>query len=112
VEGKSVRDITQQIIPCLTGLAVTGEDALHYRERWKLWCTAMRFENFGNQVKLVKALRPGQQWVSEPAQEAAKVPTPSVSLRSTIIPAMLEECREVEIIEMWNIRREKPLPDQ
>jgi hypothetical protein len=108
LEGKTVRDITQQIIPCLTGLAVTGDDASHYRERWKLWCTAMRFEHFGNEVKLVKALRPGQQRVQDPTHGTSQKPADPVSLRSTIILAMLEECREEEIIEMWNIRREKP----
>lgn len=108
LERKTVRDITQQIIPCLTGLAVTGEDASHYRERWKLWCTAMRFEHFGNEVKLVKSLRPGQLRAQDSLQRPSQKRPEPMSLRSAIIPAMLEECSKEEITEMWNIRRDKP----
>jgi hypothetical protein len=99
LENGSVADISRHVIPSLTGRAVSGPDAARYRERWKLWCSAMRFEHFGGKVQLVKSLRPDER-LPRPRSD-------SVSLRSAIIQEMRDECGESDVTGMWNTRREK-----
>ncbi|MEE9339313.1 MAG: hypothetical protein V3U87_14650 [Methylococcaceae bacterium] len=97
-ENTTVSDISKQVIPCLTGFAVAGENAEKYSKRWKLWCTAMRFDIFGSKKNMhtftfVHVL-------------TKKETNANVSLRSVIIEAMLEECKEIKIDAMWKLRRE------
>lgn len=93
----TIFDIAEQIIPCLAGLAVTRNTAAKYREQWKLWCSAMRFDNFGSDKNMDSF-----NLVNSKATETIK----SISFRAAVIDAMLLECRENKIENMWTIRRE------
>ncbi len=84
------------IIPCLTGLAITGDNAMKYSKQWQLWCTAMRFDNFKHKDNMDTF-----NLVDSETVEILK----SVSFRATVINVMLKECGDEKIKAMWNIRR-------
>ncbi len=87
-------------ISFLTGHIVQGDTPKRYRERWKLWCTAMRFEHFGEKVRLVKSLRLDED---RPHFYSA-----AASLRAAVIQTMLDECQPEDVKLMWDLRRTKP----
>src|SRR5262249_18420280 len=104
LENLTLEGIAADTIPALTGIAIGGEHAHGYRERWKLWCTAMRFVNFGERVHLVKSLSPSDGQVHARHE--------SVSLRSVIIQAMVDDSsspppikdiptKDIAINDMW-----------
>ncbi len=100
-EKTTVSDISRQIIPCLTGFAVAGKNAEKYRKRWKLWCTAMRFEIFGSKSNISSfTFVDVQTW-----QDSIFGVSDDISLRSAIIKAMRYECEKTKIDAMWNLRR-------
>ncbi len=86
------------VIPCLSGAAITGTGADQYRERWKLWCNSMRFTKLGTKVQFGLLLSPNNDPLTYPVETA--------SLRATVIQAMKKECSDNQINDMWNIRRE------
>ncbi len=70
-----------------------GEDMDEkYLERWKLWCIAMRFDNFGENIKFD---------CTPKINKSLK----SISFRATVIEAMTDEIGPEKIKEMWRIRR-------
>jgi hypothetical protein len=82
----------------LNGIATTGSDAQPYQERWKLWCTAMRFTKLGKAVKLSISLAPNE--------DSFLTNSKKHSLRATVIESMKNECDFEKINKMWNDRRE------
>ncbi len=81
----------------LNGTAITGTNSQAYQERWKLWCTAMRFKKLGENVELNLSLTPNVQ-SSLPDLE-------KLSLRATVIQAMKKECTNEKIDKIWDDRR-------
>ncbi len=41
INSKTILKTNSDVIPCLSGAAITGLGADQYRERWKLWCNSM-----------------------------------------------------------------------
>ena len=101
-EKTTISDISRQVIPCLTGFAVAGKNAEKYRKRWKLWCTAMRFEIFGSKLNMESFTFVDVQTWEESVKDRI---SPDISLRLAIIKAMRYECDDVKIDTMWNLRR-------
>lgn len=97
-EETTIFDIAEQVIPCLAGLAITGNTAVKYREQWRLWCFAMRFDNFGSDENMMSF-----NLLNSQSKESLK----SVSFRAVVIDAMLLECEDKKIKKMWTIRRIK-----
>jgi len=67
-----------------------------YKERWELWCTAMRYDSF----KCLDNMKTFKVGVS---QESPTLK--SISLRARIIDGMLFESSPEKIDAMWDIRR-------
>ncbi len=93
--GEETPSQIQRRFASLTGIATGGADAAAYRERWKLWCNAMRFDQFAaEQIQFPE---------TPPAEGGAQVP--AISIREMVVEVMLQASTEESINRMWDLRR-------
>lgn len=102
-EETSPFDIADLFIQYLSRLAEKRDNAMKYREQWKLWCIAMRFDSFSEAENMKTFFNSVSLQTEETFAEALK----SISFRAAVIKAMRNECTDEKIEIMWNIRRDR-----
>ena len=99
----SIFDVSEEFIPNISSFAAsTSKNSGKYLIQWKLWCSAMRFENFSNKINMesfdLLSHSEGDKVLTEKGLK-------SLSLRATVIKSMIAESSSKKIEDMWDIRR-------
>ena len=92
----TINEKSDLLIPKIIRYVEVGDTAKKYLEQWKLWCSAMRFVQFGKTMTSSNA-----------ANSRDVNSNDSISLRATITYTMLKQSDEELIKEMWENRRKK-----
>ncbi|MCX7098068.1 MAG: hypothetical protein NTV43_09230 [Methylococcales bacterium] len=103
-ENPTIFKVTEEFLEDCFNNTLGSYNGMKYSAQWKLWCTAMRFERFGDDDNMgtFKFQNPGK-----------KNTLKYLSFGVMVIDVMGKECAKAKIEKMWCIRRDqkgKPNP--